>query len=1330
VITHAASAPNIISYQGRLLNNNGVPVASSSANVIFEIYTAASGGSCLWSNSSTTCASATARTVTLTDGLFSENLGDTAAGVPYAAITDSVFGNNAATYLQVTVNGEALTPRKQVVAAPYALNSDTLDGMDADTDGSTATAVVAFDANGNLQITGNPQGGTVADGSLYINPATAQVSGGDTIFGVAVNGTEKLRLREDGYLYVADTVLVGNQIDSSTAGTLSIANLNASQLDVCVLGAGVCDTLNVGTGGDADTIAIGDALDSLALTSAAWSLSNAGVMTFSATGAQTTAIVITDTDYTNALSIGDNTILGTTANIDLTNFDVVGSTGNITTGGDLAVNGGDFTSSNSTFNFLDAASNPGLIDIGGNTADILNTVNIATNSTSGDGVNIGNLGSTTVVINGGQYIHEQGAIIDLNNATGSLTTNIGAVNADGASTVNIATQGTTADTVTIGNSNAATSVAITSKDGFSGYTITGNGVATFGGTTTINAATYMNSDVHMEGGFLESVAATFYFLDSIGDSPEINIGGVTTNKANTVNIATNSTASDTINIGNSATTTATNITGTVDFNIPTNRSLTVHNGATNYIFVDTSSGSELLEIGNTTSGVQLIGNTSVNGGVTVTPSAGNDGLAVHQLNSGDDGLYIVQETVADATTGPTGQALVIDVNESQDNDETILIRSDADGTPDTEFRFENDGDAFADGAFTGAGADLAEFFPSGDTSLTDSLLACTDQTAPRGVKRCEPNNTDVVGVISTNPAFIGNLYAGAETDSRNDPHYRLVGLVGQIDTFASADDGAIAIGDPVTTSSTTGGYAGLARGAGKIVGYALEPLAAGRGKIRILISPQWYGGEMLAADGSATGVAGDLHLTALADATVNSPTSNSHALILTGSAFDGAEATDVNMGLRTRVSSLSNYRLAFENTMGGEVASITNAGDLVVSGKLFPSDRGVTQTSAYIFYDSSAGGGYVKTNAAGWNVGSYDFAEMFPSDEALAPGEVVSFASKNEAVAKSSGKPYDDKLVGVVSTRPGFLAGEYKTGSYPIALSGRVPTKVNDENGTIAIGDPLTTSSTPGVAMKATKNGPILGYAMEPLASGEGKVIAFIRASYYDGGDTAPQADNAVSGLATAGSLDLSGTLNMGGGNILSIGSLEGIGGAWKIAENGDFATEGVIVEKVRSFMGDLVPTYVDTSVDRTIQLSGTSTLENGVATVSFDAIAGHYNDIISTTSSYRVLVTPTGATGQVYVTDRSNSGFTIHDTGNSSGILVDWLVIAYHKDYEPTVASPTPTPEPEIVPEVVVEPTPEPTPEPEPVVEPIIEPVIEPEVAGETVTEEPPIETTPDSSL
>jgi hypothetical protein len=62
----------------------------------------------------------------------------------------------------------------------------------------------------------------------------------------------------------------------------------------------------------------------------------------------------------------------------------------------------------------------------------------------------------------------------------------------------------------------------------------------------------------------------------------------------------------------------------------------------------------------------------------------------------------------------------------------------------------------------------------------------------------------------------------------------------------------------------------------------------------------------------------------------------------------------------------------------------------------------------------------------------------------------------------------------------------------PIALVGKVYCKVDAQYGAIEIGDLLTSSYTPGHAMRASKAsrafGTILGKALRPFASGRGLI--------------------------------------------------------------------------------------------------------------------------------------------------------------------------------------------------------------------------------------------------
>lgn len=127
-----------------------------------------------------------------------------------------------------------------------------------------------------------------------------------------------------------------------------------------------------------------------------------------------------------------------------------------------------------------------------------------------------------------------------------------------------------------------------------------------------------------------------------------------------------------------------------------------------------------------------------------------------------------------------------------------------------------------------------------------------------------------------------------------------------------------------------------------------------------------------------------------------------------------------------------------------------------------------------------------------------DLAEIYTtSDDTIEVGDVVSLDSTLQTGMKKSQVAYDKSVLGIISTRPGLVIGSVEkegVAALPIALSGRVPVKVSTQNGKIVAGDYLTTSSIPGVAMKATKSGAIIGTAMTSFeGEGIGKILAFVK---------------------------------------------------------------------------------------------------------------------------------------------------------------------------------------------------------------------------------------------
>lgn len=112
-----------------------------------------------------------------------------------------------------------------------------------------------------------------------------------------------------------------------------------------------------------------------------------------------------------------------------------------------------------------------------------------------------------------------------------------------------------------------------------------------------------------------------------------------------------------------------------------------------------------------------------------------------------------------------------------------------------------------------------------------------------------------------------------------------------------------------------------------------------------------------------------------------------------------------------------------------------------------------------------------------------DLAETYPTTDAtLAPGEIVSFDVDNDIHVKRAARTDTSPLAGVVSTQPGLVLGlnpNNAAGSRPIALSGRVPVRVNLSGGTIQIGDRIALSETPGIGRRATQFEMSVGIALE-----------------------------------------------------------------------------------------------------------------------------------------------------------------------------------------------------------------------------------------------------------
>lgn len=131
-----------------------------------------------------------------------------------------------------------------------------------------------------------------------------------------------------------------------------------------------------------------------------------------------------------------------------------------------------------------------------------------------------------------------------------------------------------------------------------------------------------------------------------------------------------------------------------------------------------------------------------------------------------------------------------------------------------------------------------------------------------------------------------------------------------------------------------------------------------------------------------------------------------------------------------------------------------------------------------------------------------DCAEDFDMAGAVKvePGTVMVLG--NEGALSESHQAYDKRVAGVISGagdyKPGIVLDKRQTSGnrQPIALLGKVFCKVDAQFGPIEVGDLLTTSPTPGHAMKTSDPfkafGAVIGKALRPLKEGQSLIPILI----------------------------------------------------------------------------------------------------------------------------------------------------------------------------------------------------------------------------------------------
>jgi hypothetical protein len=257
-----------------------------------------------------------------------------------------------------------------------------------------------------------------------------------------------------------------------------------------------------------------------------------------------------------------------------------------------------------------------------------------------------------------------------------------------------------------------------------------------------------------------------------------------------------------------------------------------------------------------------------------------------------------------------------------------------------------------------------------------------------------------------------------------------------------------------------------------------------------------YAGQGVVTGSSNTflgyGTTGASTLTNAVAIGANSSVQESNAMILGGT---GNSAVTVGIGTPSPY-----YDYGLTVTTGGQNGNI-NGGVVVnaTGGNLY---LGMTSGTHKFRVDTNgvtyADGGFQSSGA--------DFAESLSvrgQRSEYEPGDVLEIDQKANRNLALSHHPYATLVAGIYSTKPGLLASPHtiddpavKSSEVPLAVVGIVPCKVTSENGPIARGDLLVTSSRPGYAMRGTDRrrmlGAVVGKALEPMPRGNGVIQVLV----------------------------------------------------------------------------------------------------------------------------------------------------------------------------------------------------------------------------------------------
>ncbi|PLS81524.1 hypothetical protein CYG49_01870, partial [Candidatus Saccharibacteria bacterium] len=335
-VSAAQTVPYKVNFQGRLTNSAGNVLADGDYNVKFRLYNVSTAGTPVWQE-----LRETTNRIKVTNGLFSVQLGDVTALSPSIFTSQPLYFEvelpttataTCSTAGCATFDGtEIMTPRRPLGSSPYAMNSDTLDGIDAPSfarrdENNTFTGTQLFKSDSAAAITVQNTAGTntlivdnaakriavgsvtSASGTLFVQNETTETlpalvvnnKGTGDIFSLQQGGATRFKIASSGATTLSSDSTAGFVVQNAagTENVFTVDTTNKRAVLGATTGSLAGSQLLVGTAEFTGTLRVGDATNGADFTSSGLTLRG---------NARPTRTVGLSPEYAGATFIGDGT---------------------------------------------------------------------------------------------------------------------------------------------------------------------------------------------------------------------------------------------------------------------------------------------------------------------------------------------------------------------------------------------------------------------------------------------------------------------------------------------------------------------------------------------------------------------------------------------------------------------------------------------------------------------------------------------------------------------------------------------------------------------------------------------------------------------------------------------------------------------------------------------------------------------------------------------------------------------------------------------------------------------------------------------------------------